>query len=79
MLPNLQFLGDLVTFTEEIRNGELHCLCSGDTSHSMTDLHIRASSPWVATLMVGDFKNLHPQSRLWRQHRIEWRILWWKT
>ena len=26
----MQFLADLVTFTEEIRNGKLHFLCSAD-------------------------------------------------
>ena len=29
MWPNLQFPADLVTFTEEFRNGKLHFLCSG--------------------------------------------------
>ena len=28
MWPNSQFPADLVTFTEEIRNGKLHFLCS---------------------------------------------------
>ena len=28
MQPNLRFPADLVTFTEEIPNGELHLLCS---------------------------------------------------
>ena len=28
MWPNLQFLADLVTFTEEILNGKFHFLCS---------------------------------------------------
>ena len=28
MLPNLQEIADLVAFTEEILNGELHFLCS---------------------------------------------------
>ena len=30
MWPNLQFPADLVAFTEEILNGKLHFLCSGD-------------------------------------------------
>ena len=29
MWPSLQFPVDLVTFTEEILNGQLHFLCSG--------------------------------------------------
>ena len=29
MRPNPQDTADLVTFTEEIFNGKLHCLCSG--------------------------------------------------
>ena len=28
MLPNSKFPADLVTFTEEIRNGKFHFLCS---------------------------------------------------
>ena len=29
MQPNQQFPAYLVTFTEEILNGKLHCLCNG--------------------------------------------------
>ena len=40
MWPNSQFPADLVTFTKEFLNGELHFLCSGNVgiyqrSHSM--------------------------------------------
>ena len=32
MSPNPQFPADLITFTEEILNGKLHCLCSDKNS-----------------------------------------------
>ena len=35
MLPNPQETADLVTFTEEIFNGKLHFLCSGEFGHFM--------------------------------------------
>ena len=55
MGPNPQFFWDLVTFTEEICNGELHCLYSGDTIHSLTDLHIRAGFSLGCHLARGGF------------------------
>ena len=57
MGPNPQFFWDLVTLTEEICNGELHCLCSGDgdTIHSLTDLHIRAGFYLDCHLARGGF------------------------
>ena len=36
MLPNLQFLADLVAFTEEIRNRKLHFLCNILILHDLT-------------------------------------------
>ena len=40
MLPNLQFLADLVTFTEKIFNGKPHFLCSVNiqATHYRTEL-----------------------------------------
>ena len=35
MLPNPQETVDLVTFTKEILNGKLHCLCSFYTGSSV--------------------------------------------
>ena len=34
MWPNLQETVDLVTFTEEIHNEQVHFLCSVETNHS---------------------------------------------
>ena len=46
MCPNPQFPADLVTFTEEIRNGKLHFLCSarGAASEGPAVLYTRSCS-----------------------------------
>ena len=74
MLPNLQFLADLVTFTEEILNGKLHFLCSVCFSILLFssdipiwhnhDFHIRFYGFWIYILfLVSEYslnnKNLH--------------------
>ena len=51
MWPNTQFLADLVTFTEEIRNGKLHFLCSVHDElfwgNSQGSIYLFKNDSWV--------------------------------
>ena len=61
MWPNLQFLADLVTFTEEILNGKLHFLCSGQ-SISLTKYAARLAT----CLQEHSGGNLNIMKMIWR-------------
>ena len=59
MWPNPQFPADLVTFTEEIFNGELHFLCS-DNRSTLIEMKRRSSRA-----VRQDISNLFQGNQFW--------------
>ena len=60
MSPNPQFSEDLVTFTEEILNGQLHVLCN----EKVSDLKCTPRIPTQMTAIMVNNKNVDARPKL---------------
>ena len=74
MWPNPQFLVDLVTFTEEILNENLHFLCSDSLQRGIIPSHLILNTPILITPEVQGNIQLSFSQTYWGQKQS----LYWK-